>query len=75
MAYESLSMNAPLEKSTFESFSLDYYRDDPRALHQMQNVLEACQRYAANFRSDSPSLLFKGATGLGKTHLSLAIAG
>jgi len=75
MAYEALSMNAPLEKSTFETFTLDYYSDDPRALRQMENVLGACQQYASRFRPDSPSLLFKGPTGLGKTHLSLAIAG
>lgn len=75
MAYESLNMNAPLEKSTFDTFSLEYYKDDPRALHQMENVLQACKNYAARFSPGSPSLLFKGATGLGKTHLSLAIAG
>lgn len=75
MAYESLSMNAPLEKSTFDTFSLDYYASDPQALRQMENILKACRQYAARFRPDSSSLLFKGATGLGKTHLSLAIAG
>ena len=75
MAYERLSMQVPLEKSTFETFSLDYYKEDPRAYRQMERVLHTCQEYAARFRSDSSSLLFKGATGLGKTHLSLAIAG
>lgn len=75
LAYQSLSMNTPLGESTFENFSLDFYKDDPRALGHMEDVLNACRQYAARFRSDSPSLLFKGATGLGKTHLSLAIAG
>ncbi len=75
IAYRELSMNAPLEKSTFENFSLEYYRDDNRAYRQMENILRACRDYAGRFRPDSPSLLFKGGTGLGKTHLSLAIAG
>lgn len=74
MAYEKLSMSVPLEKSTFDTFSLEYYQDDARAYRQMENVLRACREYAEKFRADSPSLLFKGRTGLGKTHLSLAIA-
>lgn len=75
LAYRQLSLSVPLEKCGFDQFSLDYYRDDPRAAHQMENILKACRTYAANFRANSPSLLFKGGTGLGKTHLSLAIAG
>lgn len=75
MAFQRLSMDAPLENSTFEGFSLEYYQDDEKALRQMEKVLAACKRYAENFREDSPSFLFWGGTGLGKTHLSLAIAG
>ena len=41
----------------------------------MEKVFAACKSYGEKFRADSPSLLFKGGTGLGKTHLSLAIAG
>ncbi len=74
LAYRQLSGKLPLAESTFESFSLDYYREDPEALRQMTEILRACQTYAQRFRGDSPSLLFKGGTGLGKTHLSLAIA-
>jgi DNA replication protein DnaC len=39
----------------------------------MADVLDACKRYAAEFSRESPSLLMLGKTGLGKTHLSLAI--
>ena len=74
MAFEKLSMSVPLENCTFESFSLDYYKDDERAYRQMEKVFAACKSYGEKFRADSPSLLFKGGTGLGKTHLSLAIA-
>lgn len=75
MAFQRLSMDAPLENSTFEEFSLEYYREDEKAYRQTEKVLAACKRYADNFRADSPSFLFWGGTGLGKTHLSLAIAG
>ncbi len=75
IAYRNLSMDVPLEKSTFASFSLDYYQNDERAYRQMEMIFHSCKSYAERFRSTSPSLLFKGGTGLGKTHLSLAIAG
>lgn len=74
MAYRQLSSELPLDRCTFESFSLDYYRDDPAALKQMSVILDSCRQYADNFRAHSPNLLFWGHTGLGKTHLSLAIA-
>lgn len=74
LAYRQLSAELPLKDCTFESFSLDYYREDPAALRQMGSILKSCREYAENFRAHSPSLLFWGGTGLGKTHLSLAIA-
>ncbi len=78
-AYERLSSLSPLELSSFESFSLDYYSDVPvrgelSPRRQMEAVLRYCRGYAARFSLSAPSLLMQGATGLGKTHLSLAIA-
>lgn len=75
LAYEKLSASVPLGQCRFETFSLEYYKGDSRAYKQMENILRACKGYAEKFRANSPSLLFKGGTGLGKTHLSLAIAG
>lgn len=75
LAYRKLSMAVPLDKCTFETFSLDYYRDDPKAAAQMENILRVCHNYAENFKPGAANWLFKGGTGLGKTHLSLAIAG
>ena len=75
LAYEKLSLEVPLSECTFENFSLDYYKEDQQAYRQMSGIFQACREYAARFRKDSPSLLLKGGTGLGKTHLSLAIAG
>jgi DNA replication protein DnaC len=80
LQYRELSMDAPLEKSAFALFRLDYYpgqaapgRQSPRKL--METALAFCRQYAAEFSEFSPSLLLSGPTGLGKTHLSLAIAG
>ena len=40
----------------------------------MKKILEYTMQYAATFTPDSKSILMFGQTGLGKTHLSLAIA-
>ena len=39
-----------------------------------EKIYKFCRAYAHSFTPDSGSILMKGATGLGKTHLSLAIA-
>lgn len=72
LAYEQLNMNVPLDGSSFEKFSLDFYEGS--AKKQMEQIYKYCTAYANNFHQHSSSLLFRGATGLGKTHLSLAIA-
>lgn len=79
IACEKLNANLPLESCTFESFKLDYYSDKPEAsgavpFNRMSNILNYCRNYADTFSMKSRSLLMRGATGLGKTHLSLAIA-
>lgn len=78
-AYENLNKLTPLSLSTFESFRLDYYpdsaekgRESPREI--MEGIFYDCQHYANTFSLSSPSLLMQGRTGLGKTHMSLAIA-
>lgn len=67
-------------RSTFETFDLGYYPDAPdqsgrSPRERMAKILERCRDYADHFGPESGSLLFLGRTGLGKTHLSLAIAG
>lgn len=64
----------------FENFSLDYYSDaydenwGASARQLMRCNLNYCKKYAAAFGGKSGSLLFVGATGLGKTFLSACIA-
>lgn len=74
LAAEEMAAQTPLELSTFEDFDLEFYKNDREAFEQMKYIFETCISYSRNFELDSPNLLFHGRTGLGKTHLSLAIA-
>ena len=81
IAYERLNEVTPLRLSTFDTFSLDHYPDNidqarglsPRRM--MEITYKKCRDYARDFTLRSKSLLLQGGVGLGKTHLSLAIAG
>lgn len=72
--YESAGIKAIKDKLTFDSFSLDYYRENPEHHQRMSQILNAAKKYAEDFRSGADNLLLMGGTGLGKTHLSVAIA-
>lgn len=74
LASEEMSLQTPLELSSFDDFDLSFYKDDRETLEQMKYIFETCVAYSQNFDLESPSLLFYGRTGLGKTHLSLSIA-
>ncbi len=79
---QKLALTSLLGSGTerFDTFRLDVYPDtfsqelgtSPRRL--MQSNLRLCRKYAHNFTPASGSLLFSGATGLGKTFLSACIA-
>lgn len=79
IACEQLNADSPLHLCTFESFKLDYYSDTPDRdgnipLNRMSKIFNYCRNYADTFSLTSRSIIMRGATGLGKTHLSLAIA-
>ena len=72
---EKINSHAKLQLCTFDTFSVDYYRTLPQEQFlAMQNIFRKCKEYADTFSADSHSILMMGHTGLGKTHLSLAIA-
>lgn len=76
---DSLRRIAPLDFCTFDSFKTEYYPALPMdngvvPREKAEKILESCRMYAQGFNSHSPNLMFMGGTGLGKTHLSLAIA-
>ncbi len=64
----------------FEDMDLSFYDDttaEGRALSprkRMEHVIAYCKQYAEDFSTAAPSLLLRGPTGTGKTHLSLAMA-
>lgn len=71
-AYLSSGLGKASLGNTFENFSLKYYGGKDR--ENMSDVLDTCLHFADNFNGDGANLLFTGGTGLGKTHLSSAIA-
>lgn len=78
-ACEELNKISPLSLSTFDSFNLNLYseREDKNGkipYNRMNNIYNHCLSYAKSFTVNAKSLLLMGSTGLGKTHLSLAIA-
>lgn len=77
----TLSELSAMKPTAFDDLRLDFYSDkpdgrtgiSPRA--RMREVIEYCRCYAEDFDGSDVSLLLRGPTGVGKTHLSLAIAG
>ncbi|MBQ7318677.1 MAG: ATP-binding protein [Clostridia bacterium] len=79
--YASSGLGALLREQRFDNYSLDYFRNDEKTYRTMSFVLQTLREYATSFtpggepeREASPNLLLVGGTGLGKTHLSTAVA-
>ncbi len=65
------------EPNPFDTFDLKYYPENLNNIpckSIMQSIYENCKNYAKEFSLSSPNLLLFGGTGIGKTHISLAIA-
>ena len=69
---EASGVGQLISGQSFENFALDMYPEADR--EQMACLFDDLKSYAQDFSKDSPNLLFVGGTGLGKTHLSTAIA-
>lgn len=80
LAKKELASVSTSDRCNFDNFSLNYYPQPiDNALgvspyKRMREILEYCKCYAEDFDTESESLYMHGATGLGKTHLSLSIA-
>ena len=81
LSCESLSELSGMKPLSFDALSLEYYAAHPDAKTgvspraRMRDVIAYCRSYAEGFDGSDVSLLLRGPTGVGKTHLSLAIAG
>ena len=78
LAFEELSQSLPLKDCSFETFDLNYYpnqetNDGTNPRKRATAILNLCKQFVEDFPSCNKSLLFTGAAGLGKTHLSLSI--
>lgn len=78
---KQLLKSSNLPKVDFNNFNLNFYKDNfdenekVSPFNHMKAVFCECKKYAENFNnSSSGGILMHGLTGLGKTHLSLAIA-
>lgn len=76
---DELNSASTIPMSSFESFNLSFYDDIPGEKGMspykiMTKNYDFCKKYAENFHIPYESVLMRGKTGLGKTHLSLAIA-
>ena len=73
--FESSGMSHLIRSQTFSNFSLDYYKGSPDEYKRMSAIYKILVQYAENFDiSKSGNIAMFGGTGLGKTHLSSAIA-
>ncbi|MBR2338877.1 MAG: ATP-binding protein [Clostridia bacterium] len=77
----TLSELSSMRPTSFDELDLTAYSDRPEGRNaispraRMREVIGYCRLYAEEFDGQDNSLLLTGPTGVGKTHLSLAIAG
>lgn len=71
LVFKDLSLKTPIHNQTFSTFNLDYYEKELKK--EMTDIFNFAKKYADNFSLKSPNLLISGNTGLGKTHISMAI--
>ena len=68
--FKESGISSLAKTQTFDTFSLDYYENK----EEMGELLGYSKNYVQDFDTKKTNLLFAGGTGLGKTHLSTAIA-
>ena len=77
---KELSRMLDLGSQSFDTFSLDWYSGEYNSAlglsfrENMEKTYDVCADYAHQFGKRPGNLLLSGAPGLGKTHLSAAIA-
>ena len=74
--FESSGMSGLIREQKFSNFSLDYYRQSPDEYKRMSAIYNLLLQYAEKFQTGTAkNIAMFGGTGLGKTHLSSAVAG
>lgn len=77
LGYENSGIGRLIDTCTFDSFDPAMQGDDPRAKDMAARAKNTLQDFADHFGENEgrKNLLLIGGTGLGKTHLSAAVAG
>ena len=74
-----LNSSSAMNLCSFDTFDLNFYPETVEGTSGvsirriMENNYLFCEKYAREFRLPQPGILMNGGTGLGKTHLSLAV--
>ena len=72
-AYNSSGLGRLIGEQTFDNFDLSYYADEHQP--RMESYVKELESFSDSFDSKTyGNFLFIGTTGLGKTHLSTAVA-
>lgn len=79
--YTQSNLKDILSRENFDTFNFDYYDNNiidetkgKTALENIKEVVDYCHGFIKNFKNESPSLLFYGKAGVGKTFLINCIA-
>lgn len=74
--FETSGMSELIKTQSFDNFSLDYYKQNADNYKRMSMIFNVLKKYAQEFSPEkSGNIAMFGGTGLGKTHLSSAVAG
>ena len=77
-AADELNERSPLKLCSFGDFDLSLYPDNPASEDNPRRIMtdnfNFCLKFAEEFNGHGKGVFMIGKTGLGKTHLSLAIA-
>ena len=74
-SYEASGLGGLIRTQSFENFSLDYYQKTVESHERMERSLRSLRSFAETFSDDTyQNFMLIGGTGLGKTHLSTAVA-
>ena len=63
-----------IEKQSFENFDLEKYKKEPELYEHMKKNVAKAKKFAESFGKPYGNLLLMGKTGVGKTHISTAVA-
>ena len=71
---KSSGIGTLIEKQSFDNFDLERYKSEPKLYELMKRHVVLAKKFAESFGKPYGNLLLMGKTGVGKTHISTAVA-